>query len=98
MSNDQFWVDVRTALDAAEKARTADELIAAVKLGPDQDAGSGDAFFAGSGGDDQLSSALENSDHWDVVPIEGDYRWVATSKVDGSVVEYIEGDLYRQVR
>lgn len=98
MTTDTFWTDVRAALAAAGEARTADELIAAVKLGPDQDAGSGDAFFAGSGGDDQLSESLEDSGHWDVTPIEGDYRWTATSKADGSAVEYIEGDLYLQVR
>lgn len=96
MSNDQFWADVRTALDAAVKARTADELIAAVKLGPDQDAGAGDAFFGGSGGDNQLCEALEEGYHWDIRYIESDYHWEATAKSDGSVIEYIEGDVYRR--
>ena len=91
-----FWDGVNKALAAAKNAKTADELIAAVRLGPDQGAGCGDAFFAGSGGNDQLVEALDD-DHWDIDWIEGDYHWTATSNVDGSVVEYTEGDLDRKL-
>ncbi|BBY53981.1 hypothetical protein H7J07_04935 [Mycobacterium koreense] len=91
-----FWDSIAAVLAAAGKARTADELITAVSRGPDQSAGSGEAFFAGSGGDDQLVEALDDSGHWHIDWIEGDYWWKATAKSDGSVVEYIEGDLYRR--
>ncbi|KMV13965.1 hypothetical protein ACT17_32815 [Mycolicibacterium conceptionense] len=96
--SDQYWEQVNASLDAAIEATTADDLIAAVKLGPNQ--GSGDAgaqaFFAGSGGDTMLADVLEDGGHWDVDYAEGDYHWKATSKADGSTVEYIEGDLYRR--
>ncbi|MFZ2241653.1 MAG: hypothetical protein WAV90_19225 [Gordonia amarae] len=88
-----FWSHIDRVLLHASKSRTADELITAVKAGPDQDHGAGDAFFAGSGGDNQLIDVLYRV-HWSVKRIEGDYWWTATAKSDGSVVEYIEGDLY----
>lgn len=93
---DQFWEAVATSLAAAAKASTADELVAAVKLGPDQGSGSGEAFFAGSGGETQLHEVLAESDNWDIDWIEYDYHWTATSRADGSVVEYTEGDLDRR--
>ena len=97
MSVGTFWDAIAAVLAAARKADTADELIAAVAAGPDQAArdGGADAFFAGSGGEDQLVYEL-NPASWMVGYVEGDYWWKATSKVDGSVVEYIEGDLYRR--
>ena len=96
MINDQFWNQVRLALDAASGARTADELIAAVKRGPNQDHGDrgAQAFFAGSGGDPQLADVLAESDHWEITWVEGDYWWKATALADGSIIEYVEGDLY----
>lgn len=93
--SDSFWNEISGVLGAAKEARTADELIAAVGTGPHQDSGSGDAFFAGSGGDNQLIEALDRA-HWKMHRVEGDYHWQALSKVDGTVVEYIEGDLYRR--
>ncbi len=91
-----FWDEIKQVLAVAAQAKTADELIAAVRTGPDQSAGSGDAFFAGSGGDDQLIGAVRASGHWAIDRIEYDYWWKAVSKVDGSAIEYIEGDLYRR--
>lgn len=90
-----FWDEIGRVLDDVKRARTADELIAAVGAGPGQDAGSGDAFFAGSGGDDQLIDALDRT-HWKVNRVEGDYHWQALSKVNGTAIEYIEGDVCRR--
>lgn len=91
---DPFWAAVASSLERAANASTAAELVDAVYSGPDQ--GSGDstasAFFAGSGGDDQLVEAL--SQDWTVKYITGPLHWTARSRVDGSVVVYIEGDLY----
>lgn len=93
---DPFWAAVRACLAAAAQAKTADELIAAVGFGPGQADAGADAFFSGSGGDGQLSEVLDDNGCWDIDWVEGDYWWKATSRVDGSVVEYIEGDLYRR--
>ncbi|WP_235678706.1 hypothetical protein [Mycolicibacterium aubagnense] len=79
-------------LTAAGEAKTADELIAAVAAGPDQAAGSGDAFFAGSGGDDQLFDALDRN-AWEVFDVKARYWWKARSTRDNSVIEYVEGDV-----
>jgi hypothetical protein len=80
-------------LDAAARAKTADELIAVVATGPDQESGAEDAFFAGSGGDDQLFDVLDDSDFWTVFDVKDDYWWKARSTQDDSVIEYIEGDV-----
>ena len=59
--------------------------------------GCGDAFFAGSGGDYQLSEALFDAG-WDIHSIEGDYHWTATHPRTGDSLTYCEGDVYRGIR
>lgn len=88
-----FWDDVNRALAGAGAAKTADELIAALNLW--HPPSSGDAFFAGSGGDDQLIDALDRK-YWKPHHIVADYHWRASSTVDGSGIEYVEGDVYRR--
>lgn len=90
--SDQFWDEIRRVLDAAAQAKTADELVAVVATGPDQESGSEDAFFAGSGGEDQLLDALDTS-LWSVFDVKAQYWWKARSRRDDSVIEYIEGDV-----
>lgn len=90
-----FWDDISTVIADVGNAHTADELIAAVKRGPDQKMGAGDAFFAGSGGDEQIIDVLDGT-YWTVHDVKATYWWKATSKVDGSCFEYVEGDLYRR--
>jgi len=96
--SDPFWDIITSVLDGATRARTADQLISAVECGPSQDSKDpgAQALFAGSGGDRQLSDALEEGGGWDIRYVEGDYGRRAAAKCDGSVVEYIEGDLYRR--
>lgn len=89
---DQFWGEIRRVLASVAHATTADEVIAAVSSGPDQASGSGDAFFAGSGGDDQLLDALDTS-VWSPFDVKARYWWKARSAKDSSVIEYIEGDV-----
>lgn len=95
--SDQFWEHIDTVLRAAASTSTVDQLVLALKIGPDQDSRDlgAAAFFAGSGGEKQLADALDGS-RWDVSFVEGDYHWKAVSKTDGSVIEYIEGDVYRR--
>lgn len=88
-----FWENVDAALVGARRSRTADELIAA--LNEQHPPSSGAAFFAGSGGDHQLIGALDRT-YWKVHSVEADYHWQAVSKVDGSQIEYVEGDVYRR--
>ena len=88
-----FWEQVEKALADARGARTADELIEALNRW--HEPSSGDAFFAGSGGDDQLVEALARG-VWRVSYIESDYHWTAVSGVDGSSIEYVEGDVYKR--
>ncbi len=89
---DQFWDEIRRVLTSVAHATTADELIAVVATGPDQTSGSGDAFFAGSGGDDQLLDALDTN-VWTVFDVKARYWWKARSTKDNSAIEYIEGDV-----
>lgn len=91
--SDQFWDEIRRVLAAAAQAKTAEELIAVVSTGPDQESGSQDAFFAGSGGDDQLFDVLDDSEFWTVFEVKEDFCWKARSLQDDSVIEYIEGDV-----
>lgn len=88
-----FWDQVDAALAGARTAKTADELIAA--LNEHHPPSSGAAFFAGSGGDHQLIGALDRT-YWKVHSVEADYHWQAVSNVDGSHIEYVEGDVYRR--
>lgn len=88
-----FWEQVDNALADARVSRTADELITA--LNQWHEPSSGDAFFAGSGGDNQLVDALDRG-VWQVTYIESDYHWTALSGVDGSGIEYVEGDVYKR--
>lgn len=87
-----FWENVDAALVGAQRSKTADELIAA--LNEQHPPSSGAAFFAGSGGDHQLIGALDRT-YWKVHSVEADYHWKAVSKIDGSQIEYVEGDVYR---
>jgi hypothetical protein len=89
-----FWDDVRAALNEARGAKTADELIAALNRW--HSPSSGDAFFAGSGGDDSSIEALRAGGHWKLHAIEADYHWQALSLADGSSIEYVEGDVYKR--
>lgn len=89
-----FWDDVNNALEQAREARTADELVTALNRW--HPPSSGDAFFAGSGGDGALIDALRASGQWKLHAIEADYHWQALSLVDGSSIEYVEGDVYRR--
>lgn len=52
------------------------------------------AFFAGSGGDPQLSDALEQAS-WQRVNFTASYHYVMSHPATGEVLTYIEGDVLR---
>lgn len=86
-----FWEEIEAQLAQIRRARTVDDVIAA--LGGSEAASVGDAFFGGSGGDETLFGALIDAG-WRVRSIESDYYFVATSP-GGEALTYIEGDVYR---
>ena len=85
-----FWDDINAQLDAVEQATNADAVIAA--LGGRSNASSGDAFFAGSGGDRTLMSALITAG-WKLTWAEASYYYVMRAP-NGDLITYVEGDVY----
>jgi hypothetical protein len=90
MSN-AFWDMIDKQLTDLRTARTADDVIRI--LGGVEQASSGDAFFAGSGGDGTVYESLIDAG-WRVVWAEASYYWVAEAP-NGDKVTYVEGDIYR---
>lgn len=92
---DLFWKQIDDQLDAAAEATTVDQLMKVFdkELLAPEDRGSGEAFFAGSGGDRQLLYVLDRR-HWTIVIAKATYWWVARDS-NGNEVTYCEGDLDR---
>lgn len=91
MSLDRFWSAVADYLEQAKTSPTAAALIELTNRYWDRS--SGDAFFAGSGGDEQLFDAIATNPAFTFDWIEADYYWSASDR-NGDRVEYVEGDLY----
>ncbi|MUL61245.1 hypothetical protein B5P44_01585 [Mycobacterium sp. CBMA 213] len=91
VSNNDFWANVNASLDAIERARTVDEVINILNsyFAPS----SGEAFFAGSGGDRQLMEALLEAG-WTIPWDQGDIYFVARDP-SGNLLTYTEGDVDR---
>lgn len=95
---DTFWTTIAEQHKELESARTADDVIRI--LGPDRnphgpnwDGAAGDAFFAGSGGDETVNAALRTAG-WTTIWAESPLYYVKRAP-DGSSITYIEGDIYR---
>lgn len=91
MSLDGFWAEIEAQLQRLTLARTADDVIEA--LGGAKAASSGDAFFAGSGGDGSVESALDEAG-WTHIWRVAHYYWAMRSPT-GDAVTYVEGDVFR---
>lgn len=81
-----FWAHVEDQLTKLKSATTADEVIAI--LDPPS---SGDAFFAGEGG--EMAESLYEAG-WGSAWYEAEYYWVMRAP-NGDKVTYIEGDVCR---
>ena len=86
---DDFWTAIKTQLTLLTTARTADDVIRICPSTSDVSEG----FFAGSGGDDSVEEALDEAG-WTHEWRKAHYYWCMIAP-DGSMITYIEGDLYR---
>jgi hypothetical protein len=87
-----FWENISAQISQLQSAKSADDVISI--LGPpDPNIGVGDAFFEGGGGDEDVYSALMQAG-WRTIAFEAPYYW-AMEAPDGSVISYVEGDIYR---
>lgn len=93
----EFWDAVNAQLMELRKARSADDVLRILSRERVPDGHSklvaGDGFFAGSGGDDTVEDALTDAG-WTLVWSEASYYY-AMKGPDGSVITYVEGDIYR---
>lgn len=101
MNGTAFWAAVNRQLSEASQAKTVDDVLRIFSAernpyGPDFEGMAGDAFFAGSGGDEILSDALTKAG-WRVITWKSSYFWVMAAP-DGQELTYIEGDIYRGIR
>lgn len=87
---DAFWAAIEAQLKELESAKSADDVI---RILGQSESGCGDAFFAGSGGDGTVYDSLLTAG-WEFVWSEADYYY-AMKAPDGSMITYVEGDIYR---
>lgn len=95
MSNDPFWTTVReqlAELTAATSATKVAEILCAERNPYGHETITAQGFFAGGGGDDTVRDALRQAG-WRTVWAEASYYY-AMRAPDGSVITYIEGDIY----
>ncbi len=98
--SDNFWVLIRAQLRELKNAENADDVIRILSPernpygnGRDGMDGAADGIFAGSGGGNTVDDALDDAG-WTYVWSRASYWW-AMKAPDGSVITYIEGDVYR---
>lgn len=87
---DKFWAMVEAQLEELKSAKNADDVI---RILGESDGGPGDAFFPGSGGDGTVRGSLYEAG-WGLVWEDWEGYYVMKAP-DGSVITYIEGDVYR---
>lgn len=91
-----FWETVEAQLSELRSAYTADDVLRI--LSPERNplgasSGSGDGFFAGSGGDGSVMHSLELAG-WIVTWYDAAYYYVMQAP-NGEKITYVEGDVYR---
>lgn len=92
---DSFWEQIDAQVAELRQARTVDRVMEILGARPD----AGEAFFAGSGGDDQLTEILAYAAGWRISWWEAVYYACLEApepSADGSMhLTYIEGDVIR---
>ena len=93
----EFWKVIDQQITALRKAKSADDVLRILDTSGnpygDSQIGNAPAFFAGSGGDQTVMEALTDAG-WFVSWSEASYFYRMTAP-DGSLIEYIEGDIYK---
>jgi hypothetical protein len=92
---DSFWDNVDRCARGLRSATSVDGAIAILNdhfITESADSAA-DAFFGGSGGDDQVMDMLSDAG-WTIVWSEAVYFFVARDP-HGDLLTYIEGDVYR---
>lgn len=84
-----FWDDIARQLAELRTATTADDVLRILPGGE----GSGEGFFAGSGGDDTVMESLLEAG-WSVTWAAASYYWVMRAP-GGDEITYVEGDIFR---
>ncbi|MCY0941929.1 hypothetical protein [Streptomyces antarcticus] len=93
---DNFWVVVRAQLEELKTAGTADDVIrilSAERNPYGHETIAADGFFAGSGGDYSVWDSLDDAG-WTQIWAEW-HGYYAMRAPDGSVITYVEGDIYK---
>lgn len=83
-----FWAHIEAQLDELRTAQSADDVIRILDA-----PSSGDAFFAGGGGDVTPMEPLSEAG-WRVTWAEANYYYVMRAP-NGDLITYVEGDVYR---
>jgi len=98
--SDPFWIAIKEQLTELKSAESADDVIRILSpernpYGPAWDGqdGAASGFFAGSGGDGTVRDSLDTAG-WSLVWSRAWY-WYAMKAPDGSMITYIEGDIYQ---
>ncbi|MFF4245212.1 hypothetical protein ACFYY2_12145 [Streptomyces sp. NPDC001822] len=97
---DQFWTTIKEQLKELKSAENADDVIRILSpernpYGPEWDGmdGAASGFFAGSGSGDTIDDALDDAG-WSFVWSAWAHHYCMKAP-DGSMITYIEGDIYR---
>ncbi|MER5883065.1 hypothetical protein ABT160_04480 [Streptomyces sp. NPDC001941] len=91
----EFWTVVNAQLEELKSARSAEDVVRILSKERNpygQESIAADGFFAGSGGEFTLREALEEAG-WKLLWSRA-WFWYAMESPDGSVITYIEGDIY----
>lgn len=93
---DIFWTTIKEQLEELKSAKSADDVIRILSHERNpygEKCGSAAGFFAGSGGDGTVRDSLIEAG-WTVIRAKAPYYYSMRAP-DGSVITYIEDDIYR---
>lgn len=100
---DQFWAVIRQQLEELRAAKSADDVVRILAVehcpyrltNPSWDGKASDAqgFFGGSGGEETVMDSLRDAE-WTFLWRRAPYWW-AMEAPNGSIITYIEGDIYK---
>ena len=85
---DPFWAKIAAQLTELRTAKTAADVLRILAV----ENHNSPAFFAGSGGDNNVDDALSAAE-WRYVWSVANYHWVMQAQ-DGSAITYEEGDIH----